>query len=187
MRTPTPKPTFAQVVEKFAALTRELQEKFAAELAEAVAPERETDDLDAILDRARRDAVATIEAWLKLRASEADREAPQMLHLANRLYGHAKHVRERWEGQVATMAGAMRAAATNALEADRDRGARTKMITDADVEAACARLFPDEYAAQRNKGARLRQLEHDRASLVTAVARRCRQLESTAERKTGKR
>lgn len=70
---------------------------------------------------------------------------------AFRLYLTAKMAREKWEAENEPVWGAMWDQAVRALQAEKDAGTRSKQVTDADVKARVAVLFPDEYRAQEEK------------------------------------
>jgi hypothetical protein len=70
---------------------------------------------------------------------------------AHRLYITAKRARDAWEAENEPVFAAMWTAATHALQAEKDQGVRSKQITDADVRARCATLFPDQWLAQEDR------------------------------------
>lgn len=80
---------------------------------------------------------------------------------AHRLFVAAKLDYERFVADADVIEGAMRTEATADLQAEKESGARTKQITDADVRAKCAALFPDEFRdlAERRTSAKL-AVEH---------------------------
>lgn len=95
---------------------------------------------------------------------------------AFRVFLTTKQLREDWEEANRPVFGAMRAEATRQLQADKAEGRRTKQITDADVEAECARLFGDEYGAQEARRRRFEKVEKDAAHRAEMWASRCRTL-----------
>ena len=76
----------------------------------------------------------------------------------------------------------MREQATKALHGEKERGVRTKQITEKDVDTKCAAMFPDEWARQETK--RLRhKLTEDRMKFAIENAQlRCRILDSMMAR-----
>lgn len=78
-------------------------------------------------------------------------EARKLSYDAHRLYVTAKLELERWERENEVVFGAMWNDANRVLQVDKANGSRSKQITDADVRATCATLFPDEWKAQENK------------------------------------
>lgn len=77
--------------------------------------------------------------------------AAHLAYRAHRLYLTARQAREAWEAENEPIFGAMWSEATRALQAEKDEGSRSKQITDADVRARVATLFPDEFQAQERK------------------------------------
>jgi len=92
---------------------------------------------------AKRTEHAHVIAALDRAARRADR--------AHRLYLTAKLAREKWEAENEAVWGGMWTAATNALQAEKDAGTRSKQITDADVKARVGVMFPDEHRAQEER------------------------------------
>lgn len=80
---------------------------------------------------------------------------------AHRLFVAAKLDYERFCADAEVIDGAMRSEATAELQAEKESGARTKQITDADVKAKCAAMFPDEFRdlAEKRTAAKL-AVEH---------------------------
>lgn len=120
-------------------------------------PEAEYERLEAALrvgeDRAERGAV--------LKALD---EAETNARAAHRLWQVARLEVEAWELKNAPIFGAMRGEATRALQREKESGSRNKTITEADVEAMCAVLHPDEWSAQQARRSRaaamVKSLEH---------------------------
>lgn len=79
-----------------------------------------------------------------------DKAATHAYH-AHRLYLTARAAREEWEAENEVIFGAMVSQATHSLQSEKDAGTRSKQITDADVRARVATLFPDEWRAQERK------------------------------------
>jgi hypothetical protein len=65
---------------------------------------------------------------------------------AHRLFVIAKMDLERFERDCDEAIGAMRHEATIDLQKEKDKGERSKQITDADVRGRAATLFPDEWS-----------------------------------------
>lgn len=78
-------------------------------------------------------------------------KAAHRAYRAHRLYLTARAAREEWELDNEVTFGAMISEATRSLQAEKDSGTRSKQITDADVRARVATLFPDEWRAQERK------------------------------------
>jgi hypothetical protein len=64
---------------------------------------------------------------------------------AHCLYLGARVAYESFEIDARTVTSSMRDAATISLQEEKTRGTRSKQITDADVEARMAEMFPDEW------------------------------------------
>lgn len=72
-------------------------------------------------------------------------EAEDCARRAHRLYANAKLDLARFQADAEVIEGAIRTEAAAELQRERDSGLRTKQITDADVTAKAAALFPDEW------------------------------------------
>ena len=80
---------------------------------------------------------------------------------AHQLLVAGKVALEVFEVDVAVAAADMRRQATEALQKEKDAGARAKAITDGDVTAWMASQFADEYRAQQERRAKAkRMVEH---------------------------
>ena len=80
---------------------------------------------------------------------------------AHRLYVCAKADHDRYEAVMAGVLGAMREAATAELQGEKDQGKRNKSITNDDVEARAAHMFPDEWTDAVTRRAKAkRMLDH---------------------------
>lgn len=96
---------------------------------------------------------------LKMGSNRADRgslqiaidEAEEHARKAHQVYITAKLIKENYEVQNEPVMGSMWKAASDALEEDKKNGLRTKQITDADVKAKAACMFPDEWREQSQK------------------------------------
>jgi hypothetical protein len=71
---------------------------------------------------------------------------------AHKLFLHALVEQETFRINVLRINAALRTKANAALQLQKDRGERSKMITDADMEHWIAEHYADEYLAQRRKG-----------------------------------
>lgn len=93
-------------------------------------------------------------------ASALDR-AEDNARRAHRLYVAAKLDLERFTADAGLIEGAIRTEAAAELQREKDAGTRTKQITDADVTAKSAALFPDEWRdlAEKKVAAKL-AVEH---------------------------
>lgn len=105
------------------------------------------------------------ETWLRVRKSlrVGDRRtehghltraldnARKLSYDAHRLYVTAERARSAWEADNALVNGAMWEEANKALQHEKSTGHRAKQITDGDIKAKAAVLFPDEWPAQESK------------------------------------
>lgn len=94
---------------------------------------------------------------------------------AHRLYLGAKLERARWELDAQVTNAAMRKAAVDDLETDKAAG-RKKQITESDVTAKMAQLFPDEFRSQEIKRAKLKGVEEHLERLAELWKGRCHSL-----------
>ena len=105
-------------------------------------------------------------------------EAEDNARLAHGLFVNAKLISERFEADAALVEAAMRKEATSVLQSEKTKGERSKAITDADVSAQCATMFPDEWMRvqvdRRQHKLTVSHLEH----LVTCWNSRCRSLQT---------
>lgn len=95
---------------------------------------------------------------------------------AHRLYLAAKLQRERYELEAEPVIGAMRDQATAKLEQEKVAGTRKKQITDADVRAYAATMFPDEWTAQQMALSQVQAMEKMLERLADLWLRRCSSL-----------
>ena len=97
---------------------------------------------------------------------------------AHRLWQAAILERRRWEMDNDVVFSAMRSEATRSLQHEKEQGTRTKQITDADVEARIASLFPDEWRKQEVQRARVKSMVDSMQNLTELWASRCRSLQT---------
>jgi hypothetical protein len=130
--------------------------------------------------------------WKKLRAAlrigvdrsdhgtlqQALDNAEHYAHLAHRLMITAKIEFDRWEAENAVVFGAMWNDANKALQNEKTAGNRSKQITDADVKAKCATLYPDDWAAQEKKRRQVKLTIDSLENLAEVWASRCRSLQA---------
>jgi hypothetical protein len=105
-------------------------------------------------------------------------EAETCWRQAYRLYLSARLEVERWELDNAPVLASMRGRATRELQREKDEGHRSKAITDADVEAKMAALWPDEYKAATERGLRAKLMLKSMEHLAEAWGSRCRSLQT---------
>lgn len=127
-----------------------------------------------------------LERILKLGDTRDDRgsvlkaldEAEDNARLAHKLWSTAQRERVRWEKDNEVIHGAMRLEATKVLQQEKAGGVRSKQITDADVEAMCATLFPDEYRAQEVRRASVKAMEDSIKNLAELWGKRISSLQT---------
>ncbi len=97
------------------------------------------------------DEYSLLEAALSLGTQDFDSVAQALdraedhARRAHRLYVAARLDYERFLADAEVIEAAIRTEAASELQAEKDSGSRTKQITDADVRAKSAALFPDEW------------------------------------------
>lgn len=98
---------------------------------------------------------------------------------ANALYLNAKALFEEWEAEAAIVMAPMRSEATAALQAEKNAGERNKLISNADVEAKMAALYPDEFKAHAVKRAKLKgTVEHLQNDSELWAKQRCKHVDT---------
>ncbi len=100
--------------------------------------------------------------------------------LAHRLWSTAMVAREEWELRNEVIFAAMKKEAHRQLQDDKDAGHRSKMITDADVTAQVALIYPDEYQHQEVKRKKVKAMEKSMEDLAAKWDSRCRTLATLA-------
>ncbi len=103
-------------------------------------------------------------------------EAEGNARLAHRLWVTATVERKRWELQNEVIFAVMRSNANEVLTREKTMGIRPKQITDADIDSCCGRLYPDEYAAQEVRKAKVKGMEDSMKNLAEVWMRRCSSL-----------
>lgn len=84
---------------------------------------------------------------------------------AHRLYVQSKMETSRYEYQADIAIAAMRKRATASLQHEKDQGSRTKAITNGDVDARAASLYPDEWREMNNSTRRAKLATEQLAKL----------------------
>lgn len=100
---------------------------------------------------------------------------------AHRLYLGAKLEKAKWELDSAKVVSAMRKAATDELQLEKESGDRTKRITNDDVEAKMAEKFPDEVAAQEIARVKLSGVVDDMEHMTRRCDAKCSDLKTLLE------
>jgi len=104
--------------------------------------------------------------------------AANRAYRAHRLYLTARAAREEWEAENETIFGAMMAKASHELEVEKEAGTRKKQITDADVRAKVATLFPDEWQAQERRRRKVELTVKSLERLAELWMGKCRDLQA---------
>lgn len=128
--------------------------------------------------------------WMELgdnRTSEhfirvAHEKGPAIVRKLYAVYLQVREARESWELRNAALLGSMREQANDLLQAEKNKGVRSKQITEADIDKKTAQMFPDEHAEQETRRLRYKLVE-DRAKHEVEVATlRCRILDTMMTR-----
>lgn len=182
------------VEETSAQLREELRPKapkpspFKFESANAAKEDKLREDLDKIVETVFVNDVH--ETWKRLREAlvigekrsdhgtlqKALDKAEENAYDAHRLWITGKVEWERWERENDVVFGAMRSEATASLQKEKEDGVRSKQVTDADVTARIATLFPDEFQAQEFRRAKVKATIASLESLAVRWDSRCRTL-----------
>jgi hypothetical protein len=88
----------------------------------------------------------------------------------------AKQERLRWELDNKVVAAAMYERAAIDLQREKASGERSKQITDADIQARCALLYPDEYRHQELRQGSVKRAEESMGNLVELLNSKCRNM-----------
>lgn len=112
-----------------------------------------------------------------LELSEALDEAARLHRDASRLHAHAKVTFAVFEADCEAMGGDMRTQASNQLKAEKEKSGG-KQITDGDVTARMASLFPDEYRRQTRMKAEAKASVGDLENLVQVWQMRRREIDT---------
>lgn len=134
--------------------------------------------------------VDRFEGWLSLgerRTEEAfirraHEEGPEILMSLHDAHIQAKHAREAWEQMNGVLFGGMREQAERSLQEEKDRGKRSKTITEKDVELETCRMFPDAYARQEGLRRSHKAVEDRLKACIEVAQVRCRHLEGMMAR-----
>jgi hypothetical protein len=127
-----------------------------------------------------------IDAWLELGDKRSEKafvrkgleQGPALVRDAFGAYLQIKQVREDWELRNDVVLGCMREQANEVLQAEKNRGVRSKAITEADVDKKVAQMFPDEHAEQESKRRKYKLVEDRAKHYVEVATLRCRVLDT---------
>lgn len=98
--------------------------------------------------------------------------------IAHKLFISAKAEFTAWSAEQEVVIAPMRTEATRELEREKREGLRSKQITDADVTAKMAALFPDEFVYQEKKRAKLKLTLDHLEKFSELFSSRCRSLQA---------
>lgn len=124
------------------------------------------------------------EAIRPVRASRSDRgtiidrldEAQDHARVAHQLLANAKATVDAFTLDAQIVIGGMREQAIAKLTAEKATGARTKQVTEADVEGVAATLYPDEWRAIQDRTGKARRTVAYLEALVDRCVDRARDL-----------
>ncbi len=139
-------------------------------------------DWDAVFDRFGR--------WLSLgdnRGQEqfirrAHEEGPEIVRDLYRTYLDVRAAREEWELRNDAMLGSMREQANDVLQAEKNKGLRSKAITEGDLDKKVAQMFSEAYVEQETKRRRYKAVEERAKHDVEVAQLRCRVLDTMMNR-----
>ena len=122
-----------------------------------------------------------LEAELKLGEQRGDYgslqkaldEAEDNARIAHKIWVSAKAEHEKFERDFEVIQAPMWSEANAFLQEQKDKGARSKAITDADVKARAAELYPDEYRANAVRAARVKGMVEQTKKLSELWTNRC--------------
>ena len=97
---------------------------------------------------------------------------------AHRLWQTGIIEAKKWEMDNEVVFAAARSEANRSLQAEKDKGIRSKQITDADVDSRIASLFPDEWRAQQHERNRVKAMLASLENLSEVWLSRCRTLQA---------
>lgn len=103
-------------------------------------------------------------------------DARQYSYEAHRLYVTARLERESWEAENEVVFGAMWLAATQALQHEKDTKERSKAITEQDVRAKAAVLFPAEWPALEKRRLAVKLAVENMSQLCKDASDHCEDL-----------
>lgn len=109
---------------------------------------------------------------------DALEESEDCARRAHRLYVNAYVAHEGFEIDAKVVDGGMRERAVADLQAEKESGVRHKQITEADVAAAIAARFPDEYRDLEIRRSKAKRMRDHLGQLAELWVQRCRTLET---------
>lgn len=104
--------------------------------------------------------------------------AEKNAHDAHRLFVTAKISFDEWEAEYASILGAMWSEATRSLQEEKDQGLRAKQITDGDIKARAATLYPDQWKSGEVAKAKYKATVDSLSNLSEQWNSRCRTLQT---------
>jgi len=132
------------------------------------------------LERALELSMQPSRAQYGMIADELDK-AQKRWWQAVRLHAGAKVALANFEIDAAVTMGAIREHAIEVLQSEKEKGLRSKAITEADVELCSAKMHPDEYRQLRQGEERAKQMVAAMATFADIWKQRCRALEVMAQ------
>jgi len=105
-------------------------------------------------------------------------EAEYNARMAHKLYVNAKIEKVGFEKDFAVLTAPMMLTATERLQAEKDKGTRSKQITDGDVQAMAAQMYPDAYRDHAIRVAKIAGMVEHTQKLSELWSQRCSGLQT---------
>lgn len=105
-------------------------------------------------------------------------EAEDNARMAHKLWCNAKVEEVAFEKEFEVLQAPWLAEAHAKLQDEKDKGSRNKAITDGDVRAKAAELFPDEYRGSEVRKARVKYMVKQTEKLTELWTQRCSTLQT---------
>lgn len=105
-------------------------------------------------------------------------EAEDNARIAHKLYCNAKVEQLRHDREFAAFQAPIWSAVTARLQEQKDKGSRSKQITDGDVQAGCAEYYPDEHREHAVRSAKVKLMVEHAETLAKLWQQRCSGLQS---------
>ncbi|GAC1453553.1 MAG: hypothetical protein PVSMB8_12470 [Vulcanimicrobiaceae bacterium] len=112
-------------------------------------------------------------------------EAESNAREAHRLWMTALIERERFELTNKVIFAGMRTQALAVMQQEKKHGERSKQISEADIEATCAAMFPDQWRDQELRRTRYKAMEKSMENLNDRWSSRCYTLSALHAKQRG--
>lgn len=110
--------------------------------------------------------------------SKALDEAEEHARIAHQIFVNARVEAELWDREADVVRAPMWKRANAELQEEKEKGTRSKMITDRDVDLRVADLFPDEYRATAVRAAKIKGMVDHARKLSELWTQRCSTLQT---------